>query len=447
MAKPRRRAHGDGALFQRHTKACPPPVPTPQPDGTTKRERSKHRCDGLWIARVELDDGELGKRRVKEVARKDHAEAVKALRELRRQVDLHGTIATGALTLETWLRHWHAEVVSVNEAPSTVQSYRSIIETQLIPTIGKRRLDRLTPEHVRQMHKALRARVTRRGTPLAESSVLKAHNVLSSALGQALADGKVMRNVARIADKPSLPDVDKATLTVDQVQHLLRSSSDHPQLARFATALFTGERQGEVIGLEVNRLDLDAGVADVSWQLQRIRFRHGCGDTCGKKTAGSCPQRELDIRPGLRGAVRQLDGGLCLTRPKSKKGKRLVPLHPFLVEILRTHLRTAAPNPHGLVFARPDGRPLDPRDDLRQWREALETAGLGSHGTHIARRVVATGLRAKGTDRKVMRDVLGHASDQATDSYLSGDLELARVAMLAVGDEFMPQLSPARDDA
>ncbi|CAN7193240.1 tyrosine-type recombinase/integrase [Knoellia sp. LjRoot47] len=438
MVKSKRRDKGDGSLFQRHTKDCPPAVPTEQPDGTTKRERPKHRCNGLWIARVELDD-DNGKRRVKERARKDYADAVKVLRELRKEVAVHGTIATGSMSVETWLRHWHAEVVSVTEAPSTVASYRSIIENQLIPTLGKKRLDRLTPEHVRQMHKTLRARVTVRGKPLAESSILKAHNVLSSALGQAHADGKVNRNVARIAKKPTLPDVDKATLTADQVRHFLRANAEHPLLPRFATALFTGERQGEVIGLTIDRLDLEHGIADVTWQLQRIKFRHGCNDTCGMKRAGSCPKRELNIRPGLRGAVQQLDGGLCLTRPKSRKGKRLVPLHPFLVALLTEHLRRAEPNPHGLVFARPDGRPLDPRRDLDEWYAALERAGMDQHGTHLARRVVATSLRAKGTDRKTMRDVLGHATDQSTDHYLTGDLELAQVAMLAVGNEFTPR--------
>lgn len=442
MAKGRYRDKGDGSLYRRHLPECPAAVPTEQPDGTTKRERPKHACRGLWVARVELEGSEDGKRRYTQVARKDYAAAVKALRELRAQKDQHGDIPTGGMTLETWLWKWHKDVVSVNEAPSTVKSYRSIIKTQLVPILGTRRLDKLAPEHIRLLHETLRKRTTRRGTPLAESSIRKAHNVLSSALSQALEDGKVRRNVAGVGKKPQAKAKHQGAYTNEEVQQFLRANAKQPNFARLATAFYTGERQGEVIGLEDSRLlnlnDPEQASALVTHQLQRIGFRHGCDGTCSKKRAGSCPQRELDIRPGLRDEIAQLEGGLCLSPVKSASGERVIPLHPALVAILLRHMETRPPNPHGLVFSRPDGRPLDPRDDLVDWKAALARAGLEEKGTHVARRTAATEMRRSGTDRKVMREALGHASDRSTDVYLGRDLELARVAMQAVGDGYAP---------
>lgn len=402
-------------------------------EGGLHRKKRPGKPD-LWVARVELEPDALGRRRQKEVARARYDDAVKALRELRKEVDRTGTAQTGNTTVEAWLRQWMDEIVTVTERPSTARSYRSIVENQLIPTLGKKRLDRLTPQHVRAMHKALGERVTRRGGPLAQSSILKAHNVLSSALAAAEEEGKVFRNVCTIASKPQLPDEDGVTLTGEQVQQFLRANADQRLATRWATAFFTGERQGEILGMEWDRVDLDEGVADVSWQLQRIPFRHGCDGSCGRKRAGSCPDRRLDVPPGF--THRPLDGGLCLTRPKTKKGRRVIPLHPFLVAALRVRQASGEANPHGLVFTRPDGRPIDPRVDLQDWRDALERAKLPVKGTHLARHVTSQHLRATGTDRDVMKDLLGHTAAAVTSGYLTSDMVLAREAMLRLGDEF-----------
>jgi len=421
-----RRDRGEGGLHFKHRPTCP----KADDDGN----RPKHKCAGLWVARVEMEPDSLGRRRTKEVTSRDYATAVKRLRELRRQVEDHGTAITASMTVEKWLNQWLDQVVSITERPTTAKSYRSIVDSLLIPTVGKKRLDRLTVQHVRDMHSALRRRETRRGGPLAASTILKAHNVLSSALTQAEREGLILRNVCRIADKPMLPDEKGVTFTPEQVQHFLRANQYERLAARWAVAFFTGERQGEILGMELDRLDLDAGLADVSWQLQRLAFKHGCDGACGKKRAGSCPDRVLDVRPGF--TYRQLEGGLCLTRPKTKKGRRLIPLHPFLVAILRQRLASGEPNPHGLVFTREDGRPIDPREDLKDWRAALERAGLPARGTHLARHVTSQQLRSNKTDRDVMKDLLGHTTAAVTSVYLEEDMSLAREAMLRLGDDF-----------
>lgn len=427
-----RRDRGDGGLHFKHKPTCP------KPDETGKRPR--HKCAGLWVARVEMEADGLGRRRSKEVSSRDYKTAVEKLREVRRQVEIHGSVPTGSMTVETWLRKWHAEVVSVNERPTTARSYKSIIESQIIPTIGKRRLDRLNVQHIRDMHTALRKRTSARGKPLAPSSILKAHNVLSSALTVAMNDGLILRNVATIADKPALPDDDGATLTAEQVQVFLRANQGQRLAGRWAAAFFTGERQGEILGMEWDRVDFDAGIADVSWQLQRLSFKHGCDGDCGLRRAGSCPDRMLDVPPAF--TYRQLDGGLCLTKPKTKKGRRIVPLHPFLLAVLRQRRAAGEPNPHGLVFTRADGRPIDPSDDLVEWKAALERAGLSRHGTHLARHVTAQHLRAGKTDRDVMKDLLGHTTADVTSAYLTEDMDLARAAIGRMGDAFAIEIAP-----
>jgi hypothetical protein len=77
---------------------------------------------------------------------------------------------------------------------------------------------------------------------------------------------------------------------------------------------------------------------------------------------------------------RQTGKGLVIVEPKSAAGRRTISLPCQFVDALRQHRiaqleeRMAAANnwqDHGLVFAQPNGRPLDPRSDLRVWRALL----------------------------------------------------------------------------
>jgi hypothetical protein len=73
------------------------------------------------------------------------------------------------------------------------------------------------------------------------------------------------------------------------------------------------------------------------------------------------------------------------TRPKPKKSRNEVPIPPPFIPLLHEHkadqdaARVAAGEAweeHHAVFTRPDGRPLDPRQDWEEFKELLEEAGI-----------------------------------------------------------------------
>lgn len=399
--------------------------------------------DGMWVASITLPERD-GKRRRKVKAHRTKSGASKLLGEMRKELDRVGDLPTASPTLEAWLTLWLDDIAAPRLKPRTLQTYRGYVEKRIVPAIGRHRLDKLTPAHVREMHDSmLRA-------DLSSTTALQAHRILAKALKDAERDGRVTRNVATLVDAPRKAVSDRTALSADDARALLVSvASDPVEAVHWATALLAGLRQGERLGLTREMIDLETGIITVSWQLQRLKFEHGCGVVkdgrrpCGYARAGSCPERHLPVPAGQE--VRQVYGGLWLTRPKSRAGWRQVPMAPLLQEVLRRHLETSALGDEGLVLHRGDGHPVDPRDDSAAWDAALRRAGLPDVPLHSARHTTATLLHALGVDERTRVAIMGHSSATTTAGYTHvtdaiGHEAMARLGSLltAVGSTLTP---------
>lgn len=379
------------------------------------------RADGLWVGMVS-GYGADGRRKRHAVTSKDRATAQRKLRELAAQVNDLGGLPGRALTVEAWLTTWLDTIAAKRVRPRTLATYRGYARTHLIPALGRHRLDHLQPQHVRAMTDGM----VKGGA--SSTTALQAHAILTKALTDAVREGHITRNVAQLVDRPRKEASDRGALTPEQAVTLLRSVDRTAMGARWAAALFLGARQGEVLGLEWDRVNLHAGTVDLSWQLQRLPWRHGCTGKCGKRAA-YCPKRELDVPAGFE--LRPVTGALALTRPKSRAGQRLIPLpDPMLAALTWHHAETAGT---GLVWTRADGAPIDPKLDNAEWHDALERAGLPSVPLHAARHTTASLLLRAGVDNRVVQSIMGHSSTAVLFGYQHVDLTLQRDAMGRLG--------------
>jgi integrase len=304
------------------------------------------------------------------------------------------------------------------------------------PAIGRQRLGNLSTQHVRQ----LRRSILDRG--LSSTTARYAHRVLSIALNDAVREGRVPRNIVSLVPAPSKAVSKRAALTAEEAIQVLHVAADHRLGSRWLAALLLGVRQGERIGLRWSMLDLDAGIADISWSLQRVTYDHGCvrqghEPVCGKKRGASCPTRRLPIPDGMEHKV--LDGNLVLLRPKSDESIRIVALiEPLRLALLRRreevrHERASYDVDHDLVWCRSDGRPLDPRDDWADWKALLIEAGVRHVTGHETRHTTATLLLELGIAPRVVQELLGHSDMVSTKGYQHVSLALQREALGALG--------------
>ncbi|MFM1964902.1 MAG: Rhodococcus phage Jace [Actinomycetota bacterium] len=383
------------------------------------------RKDGMWIAALDLGYGPDGKRKRWTGSSRTKDGALAKLRKARGERETIGTPVAKGASVSQYLDDWLESVARPRIRPKTYAEYERCIRLHLKPRLGHERLPQLSPQKIRIMEQALASEYT-------AATANNVHRCLRTALNDAVADGLIPRNPAEHVTPPRAKKNPRMPLSAEGAAQLLMATVDEPLGSRWAFALLTGTRQGETLGLEWDRVDLEAGTADVAWQLQRLPYRHGCGDRpCGHKRGGNCPKRELDAPDDFE--VRSLDGsGLVLTRPKTARSTRMIPLAPALVDALRKHRRTRLGG--GLVWTRDDGQPIDPKDDHAAWDALLERLSLPSVTLHGARATTATLLMAQGVDAKVIQDLLGHTSVVTTRGYQHSDDTMTRAAVTALGE-------------
>lgn len=405
-----RRGRGEGALYKRNR-------------------------DGMWVGQIDLPKGPDGKRRKsKPVYSADRATVVEKLKDLKDRAEKGIEEADQRLTVQVYLERWVKEVAPTKaRSPKALASYKSAISTRIVPSIGGRRLAELSPDDIRFMHRWILSHTYKRGSvekPYTTRSVEEAHNVLSGALADALADGKVWRNVCTLVTKPTVTSDSHGALTSDQARDTLLAAmrDKDPMVTRWAAGLMLGGRQGELLGLEWDRLDLEAGVAELSWQLQWLKLKPGADP--------QDPDR-FDVPAGFE--HRPIWRGAAWTRPKTKQSQRAIPIPAPLVAILAAYREQAPENPWGLVWVTLPGersrkfkhpRPVSTRDDNTGWKAAQARAGITDPlDVHAMRGTTATLLMEAGVPDKVIQAVLGHSNVAMTQRYQQVNLEAARLSL------------------
>lgn len=288
--------------------------------------------------------------------------------------------AAGRETLRAFLARW-LDATRSTLRPRTWQRYEELVRLHVVPQLGRTRLDALRPDAIQRLHAAnLAAGLSRR-------TVRHVHMVLHGALNRAVRWDYAARNVVDAVDPPAVAEEERPVPTAAEVAHLLDSAwaADDRFAPLWTVAVYSGCREGELLGLRWEEVDLDQGTLAVRRTL--VAARRGV------------PQFGL---------------------PKTRRSRRTVVLPPEAVEALRQQRRqqdqerqSRGPDYAGynLVFASRFGTPLLARNVIRSFKAALERAGLPSTlRIHDLRHATATLMMAAGVHPKVAAARLGHST-------------------------------------
>jgi integrase len=366
------------------------------------RQKSK----GSWQITIDTGTGPDGERcrHFETVHSSRKSDAQKRLTELLASLDKGVYTPPGRLTLAEHLHQWLAGYVKTNCSLRTLDSVQSIAEHHLIPALGHVQLKQLHPQMIQAYYGQACEKLSAR-------SVHYHHRILSQSLKYAVRQGYLGRNPCELVDPPSWKGKTMRTLTPGELEVLLENASSNQFYPVIYTAVSTGLRQAELLGLTWRSIDLDFLSISVNQVLYK---RRGICQFNEPKTSHS--RRRVAMTPKLA----------CFLREYKQERERL---YRELGQELTLD---------DLVFANVEGKPLDPGVLTHNFAKIAKRAGLENIRFHDLRHTFASLMFLRGAKPKVISEALGHSSVAFTMDVYSHIIEGMQSDAMALLDEVLP---------
>ena len=281
----------------------------------------------------------------------------------------------GGKTFSTEAGLWREQKLSKYK-PSCQETMGGHLDKYLIPQLGSLPMaaidERRVQELITEMERVEYTRSDGVKKKLSPKSIRNVIGVLKLMIGK-----KVWRDWNLVFPENIDPDKEQRYFTQAEMIQVV-NAADGQWKVLFALMAGSGLRIGEVSGLEIEDLDLEAGL---------IRVRRGIWK------------------------------GRAIT-PKTKRGKRTVFIEPTLVRMLSSYLvgRTS-----GKVFQTKSGKPHSRHNVWRKLKLILKSLGLQPGGLHAFRHGRISMLQANGMPGDLLLEQVGHSNLKTTSGYTHFD--------------------------
>lgn len=263
---------------------------------------------------------------------------------------------------------WLESYVKSKVKPSTLRSYQDILKNHLKPILGDFQLTGITTAMLQKY-------VAKRLESVKPKTVINELVPVKEMFKHAVRWGYLKVNPAEYVERPRVEKEEMEILIPEEIRLFLEQVTPK-YIPFFLTAILTGMRRGELLGLQWG---------DIDWNCSQIHVRR----TLWKRQ---------------------------FVTPKSKRSIRRIDMSPYLAVELKKHLM-ASPFKEldNLVFCNPEGKSLDP-DSLvkRQFLPALRRAKIIQVRFHDLRHTNVALRIEQGQNIKYIQQQLGHASIQTT---------------------------------
>lgn len=389
---------------------------------STRREAGsgniRQRKDGSWEGRYTNGfDPKTGKQLRRSIYGKSQREVAAKLRQVTHEIDTGTYTAPCQLKFGDWMDTWLSEYL-IGLSPLTVSSYESNCRNYIRPSLGQARLDSISPVMLQKFINGLA------GQGLSPKTIKNIHGVLHRALEQAVRIGYLRTNPATICNLPKAVKPPIQPLTNEQVAALMSEleSSQHPFGNLYLLTLFTGMRQGEVLGLQWDDVDFSKGTILISRQLRKLKGRGN-----GYEFAAPKDSEYRLIQPS--GFVMSV----------LKKQQQLQSRMKVLADC-------AWDNSDNLIFTNEFGGHLVHVTVYKAFKEIVTKLGMPDRRFHDLRHTFAVISLENGDDVKTVQQNLGHSTASFTLDVYGHVSDRMRKESAARMDQFINNVaSPGTD--
>jgi integrase len=333
-----------------------------------------------WRAVITVGDVNGKRKRVARNA-KTKKEAIARLLELQRQLAEGTGIPDRRTTVIKYLQWWSETVLPWRVKESTARDYRWIVSHYVEPAFGKLLLADLSALHIESLDHDLQTR------GLSPSTRRQVFSVLSGALKQAKRDHLISRSPMDGIDWPKVSRTGaRDAINGESVQAIMRAAKETRLAALIHLAFSTGMRQGELLALRWNDINLETRELQV------------CGTLKWRPASQGHPRWYIDstkTEDSARLIVLAESAAEALSSWRSQQAQERLRLGPGWED-------------HGFVFTTPVGTPLDGSAVRKYLKELCRSAGVPEMRFHATRHTTATLLLNEGEPLVIISKLLGH---------------------------------------
>ena len=269
--------------------------------------------------------------------------------------------------------------------PLTAYLYKRTIELYIEPHLGHIRLDALNAHTVQHFYNELAKPSKPDVAPLSAKSIKNIHGVLHKALQQAVLLNYIRYNPTTACILPKIVKKEIHPLTDQQTAQLLNLLKGSKYEIPLTVDLFTGLREGELLGLMWDCVDFEKGTILINKQLRRSQRKGGT---------------------------------YYFSPPKNNKSRTITPA-PYVMKLLQAQkvqqaeqrlMAGPAWEDSGLVFTNEFGRYVSYRAIFDSYKRIVKRIGLPDARIHDLRHTYAVNCIRAGDDIKTVQSNLGHAT-------------------------------------
>ncbi len=278
---------------------------------------------------------------------------------------------------EAWLKHIE-RLVDIGELRErTLESYKTGVYIHLVPSLGTRRIKSITTDDLVEWHRQ------QRGAGASDWSIRARWTAVRGVLSYAARHNIIQASPADKLlprERPGAGEPRQRFLSREEMDSMLEGAEESRAIV--ATALFTGLRAMEVLGLVWGDVDFATGEVHVRYQLSRK------GERVPLKTKAA--KRDIVLMPALGKLLRRWR----LSQPFSGDDDFI--------------FQCSAPR-----------RPMNYKQLLEHFHDAREAARLNDVTFHALRHTFASILIAQERDVQFVSRQLGHTKTSTTwDTYV-----------------------------
>ncbi len=371
----------------------------------------RRRKNGKWEGRYTLGrDPGTGKQIQKSVYGDTQAEVLKKLRQVNADIDKGIYTEPVKLTVGAWMDIWIRDYLG-SVKPFTVRSYSDHVKNHIKPCLGAVSLQKLTAHEIQNFYNE------KLKSGLSPKTIKNLHGVLHSSLKQAVLTGYLRSNPTEACKLPRIEKKEISIMSEEELGAFLQEIKGHKFENLYFTTLFTGMRQGEIMGLTWDCVDFENGVILINKQLQKE-----------KKIGG-----EYILAPLKNDKSRKVTPADSVMKVLRKQQK----------EQIENQLKAGSlwNNKNNLVFTNEVGEHLAHFTVYKHFKKIVKKLGLDYIRFHDLRHSYAVASLQSGDDVKTVQENLGHHTAAFTLDVYGGVTENMKKKSAQRMDNFIKSIS------